>query len=53
MVFAEFEKELGVKAEGLGRAEFYDKAGEPNVMLAISTREEWTYANIHLTVGCA
>lgn len=52
-IFAEFEKELGIKIEGLGRYEFYNKAGESEVMLAISTGEVRTYANVLLTVGCA
>ncbi|MBR4462231.1 MAG: RbsD/FucU family protein [Erysipelotrichaceae bacterium] len=57
-IFAEFEKELnGMKLTPLGRYEFYDacmseKPGEA-LVLAISTGEKRTYANILITIGVA
>ncbi len=57
-IFGEFEKELnGMKLTPLGRYEFYDacmseEAGEA-VVLAISTGEKRTYANILITIGVA
>ncbi|MBQ1878309.1 MAG: RbsD/FucU family protein [Erysipelotrichaceae bacterium] len=54
-IFEEFRKELnGMKLGELGRYEFYDACMKENgIVLAISTGEMRTYANILLTIGCA
>lgn len=57
-IFAEFKKELdGMELNPLGRYEFYDACMEKEegkaVVLAISTGEKRTYANILLTIGVA
>ena len=54
-VFAEFQKELGgMELTGRGRYEFYDACmAEGAVLLAVSTGEKRTFANILLTIGCA
>ena len=49
----EFRDELGLELSGVGRYEFYDKAAEPDVCLAILTGEKRVFSNILLTVGCA
>lgn len=57
-IFAEFSKQLnGMELTKLGRYEFYDacmaeKDGEA-LVLAISTGEKRTFANILLTIGVA
>jgi len=57
-IFAEFKKELGgMELKPLGRYEFYDACmstvpGDA-LVIAISTGEKRTYANILLTIGCA
>lgn len=50
-IFSEFEKELGLELCGLSRYEYYEAAGRPDVVLAISTGEKRVFANILLTVG--
>ena len=52
-IFAEFKEELGLELSGVGRYEFYELAGEPDVVLAISTGEKRVFSNILLTIGCA
>ena len=52
-IFDEFEKELGLPLEGVGRFEYYDLCCEPDVVLAISTGEKRVFSNILLTIGCA
>lgn len=57
-IFAEFKKELGdMELTPLGRYEFYDACMEKEdgktVVLAISTGEKRTFANILLTIGVA
>ncbi len=52
-IFQEFRDELGLELSGVGRYEFYDKAAEPDVCLAILTGEKRVFSNILLTVGCA
>ena len=54
-IFAEFREELpDLTLAGLGRNEFYSACMQENsVILAISTGEKRTYANILLTIGCA
>jgi L-fucose mutarotase len=53
-IFDDFRKILnGMKLDGLGRYEFYDACCEPKVLLAISTGEKRTFANILITVGVA
>ena len=52
-MFAEFTEELGLELSGVGRYEFYELAGEPDVVLAISTGEKRVFSNILLTIGCA
>lgn len=55
-IFVEFRKELGqdIELSTLSRYSFYDTCmAEDAVLLAISTGEMRTFANILLTVGCA
>lgn len=54
-IFREFRQELGgMELSGLGRYAFYDACMQDGaVLLAISTGEKRTFANILLTVGCA
>lgn len=54
-IFQSFRDRLGqIPLEGLGRFEFYDTCiAENAVVLAISTGEQRTYANILLTIGVA
>lgn len=54
-IFREFRKMLGgIELSPLGRYEFYDACMKPDaVVLAISTGEQRTFANLLLTVGCA
>ena len=54
-IFGEFRRQLdGMELSCLGRYEFYDACMAENaIVLAISTGEQRTYANILLTVGCA
>lgn len=53
-IFGEFRKELGLELKGLGRYEFYDACMQENaIVLAISTGEKRTFANLLLTVGVA
>lgn len=52
-IFAEFEKELGLPLEKLGRYEYYDMCMKEDIYLAISTGEKRVFSNIVLTVGCA
>lgn len=54
-IFAEFRKKLsGMELESLSRSGFYQACMEPGaVVLAISTGEQRTFANILLTVACA
>ena len=41
----------GVKLEAIGRLEFYDAAGSPDVALTIATGEQRIYGNLLLTIG--
>lgn len=50
-IFREFRDELDCELEGLDRWDFYARASEDDVILAISTGEKRVYANILLTVG--
>lgn len=51
-IFAEFSKILGGMELGkIGRWDFYDKAQDKKVRVAISTGEKRTFANILVTVG--
>lgn len=53
-IFNDFRKILnGMNLHSLGRYEFYDACCEPKVLLAISTGEKRTFANILITVGVA
>lgn len=54
-IFGEFRKMLGqMELEPLGRYEFYDACmKEGAIVLAISTGEQRTFANLLLTIGCA
>ncbi len=54
-IFKQFRKQLdGMKLDALGRYEFYDACMQQNaILLAISTGEKRTFANILLTIGCA
>lgn len=54
-IFPEFRQELpGLALSGLDRYAFYDACMKDDaVLLAISTGEKRTFANILLTVGCA
>lgn len=54
-IFREFRQELGgMELSCLGRYAFYDACMQDGaVLLAISTGEKRTFANILLTVGCA
>ncbi|MBQ9647780.1 MAG: RbsD/FucU family protein [Oscillospiraceae bacterium] len=53
-IFADFKRLLpDAPFTKLNAAEFYAACCEPLVMLAISTGEQRTYANILLTVGCS
>ena len=52
-IFQEFRDELGLELSGVGRFEFYDKASEPDVYLAILTGEKRVFANVLITIGCA
>jgi L-fucose mutarotase len=51
-VFAEFRRSLpGLELSPLGRFDFYDAAGAPDVAVAIATGERRIYANLLLTIG--
>lgn len=52
-IFREFRRMLPkpLKLEQVGRYDFYDAAGSPDVALAIATGEQRLYANILLTIG--
>lgn len=52
-IFAEFKDELKMELDGKERFEYYELCNQPDVVLAISTGEQRTYANILLTIGCA
>lgn len=53
-IFSEFRNNLkDIPLTELGRYEFYEKAADPDVKLAISTGEMRTFANILITVGVA
>ena len=54
-IFPEFREELGdVELTKIDHLKFYDECmADGALMLAISTGEKRTYANILLTVGCA
>ncbi|MGH3730655.1 MAG: RbsD/FucU family protein [Micromonosporaceae bacterium] len=43
----------GVATDGLSRQDFYDAARADDVVLAIATGEQRTYANLLLTIGVA
>ncbi|MCR4626693.1 MAG: RbsD/FucU family protein [Treponema sp.] len=51
-IFKDFKEITGLELYAWGRWSFYDAASD-NVVLAISTGESRTFANILLTVGCA
>jgi L-fucose mutarotase len=52
-IFLEFRTVTGLELTECSRWEFYEKACEPSVRLAIATGESRTFANIILTVGVA
>lgn len=53
-IFKEFRQELGLELKGLDRYQFYEACMQsPDLVLAISTGEKRTFANILLTVGVA
>ena len=54
-IFREFQEELkGLPLSELGRFDFYEACMQQDaVLLAISTGETRTFANILLTIGCA
>jgi L-fucose mutarotase len=54
-IHGQFRELLGdeVELDGLSRDEFYAAAQNDNVILAIATGEQRTYANLLLTIGVA
>jgi L-fucose mutarotase len=50
-IFGEFRDLLDVELRPLGRQEFYDAAGSPDVAVVVATGESRIYANLLLTVG--
>ena len=53
-IFGQFQTMLGgMELDKLGRYEFYDACGLPQVRVAVSTGEKRVFANLLITVGVA